>query len=148
MKLTTALLVIQTLCLVALAVLLLRTPTPSTAQTQPVSYPAASIAAPIDEARLRRIIREEVQALATQPANGAAAIPAPALQPPRDPGADQDQRAYVEQQLAYLMSVGEASQSDLMYLEQEIAKLSPADRREMLNRLARAVNAGQIKGHL
>lgn len=148
MKGNTVLLVIQALCLLVLVVLLLRAPTPSPTPTQTAADPyTITVAPPIDEARLRRIIREEVQALAAVQ-SGASGISTPTLQAPRDRAADHEQRAYVEQQLAYLTSVGEASQSDLMYLEHEIAKLSPADRREMLNRLARAINAGQIKGHL
>lgn len=145
MKVQTALLALQTLGLAALAVLVLRAPAP-TPVTEPVPT-FVTTAAPVDEARLRQIIREEIQALAgSESAPGT--ISAPALEPPRDRLADRTQRDYVEQQLAYLTSVGEATRSDLIYLEMEIAKLSPADRREMLNRLARAVNAGQIKGQL
>lgn len=145
MKANTTLVVIQALCLLALAVLLLRAPAPPPPKAESPVF--TTVATPVDEARLRRIIREEIQALvASQP--GGSTIPAPALMPPRDRAADLDQKDYVTQQLAYLASVGEASRSDMMHLEESIAKLSPADRREMLNRLARAINAGQIKGHL
>lgn len=145
MRAQTALLVLQTLGLAALAVLVLRAPAPPPTETESAVF--TSVATPIDEARLRRIIREEMQALAmSQPAGSA--ISAPALVPSRDRAADRDQRDYVEQQFAYLTSVGTASRSDMQHLEDSIAKLSPADRREMLNRLARAVNSGRIKGHL
>lgn len=141
--------VLQAFCLLALVMLLLRAPAPPPAPSQSAAGASASTAAPIDEARLRRIIREEMRALAARPPAGdEAVISSPALVPPRDRVADLEQRDYVEQQLAYLTSVGEATRSDMLHLEQEIAKLNPADRREMLSRLARAINAGRINGHL
>ena len=101
-----------------------------------------------DEDRLRQIIREE---LAAQPGGGFAPsnqVNAVAASGSVDSAKNQQQKELVTQQLEYFSSVGSISNTDMQKLQGEIAKLDNAGRKEMLGKLARAMNSGQIKGHL
>jgi hypothetical protein len=64
----------------------------------------------------------------------------------RDPGKDRTQRELVAGQIAHYRSVGRISETEMAGLQQDIAQLDPASRRELLNELTRAMNAKEIKG--
>jgi hypothetical protein len=126
----------------------LRAPSSTPAPAPSPAAPAATILAdpggPLsDEERLRQIIREELAALGSV----TAPAPAPALTAaPRDPGKDRTQRELVAGQIAHYRSVGRISETEMAGLQQDIAQLDPASRRELLNELTRAMNAKEIKG--
>lgn len=103
-----------------------------------ITIPAVGVT---DEERLRQIIREELAAL---PAPGAAGTPAVAMAP-RDAERDRAQREQVAAQITHFRSVGRISEAEMLDLQQDIAKLDPASRREMLATLMRAVNAREIQ---
>ncbi len=101
-----------------------------------------------DENQLRRIVREELAAqLGTLSATGAPMDSAD-VSAVRDEVKDQDQRERVAQQLNYHTSVGSISVRDMQVLQGEIAKLDAASRTEMLGKLTRALNSGQLDGRL
>ena len=54
----------------------------------------------------------------------------------------------VEQQLNYFSSVGSISEVEMQKLQGEIATLDKESRREMLGRLTRALNSGELEGRL
>ena len=60
----------------------------------------------------------------------------------------QYQREQVAQQLEYHTSVGSISDTDMQKLQGDIAKLDAAGRTEMLGRLKRALNSGDLDGRL
>ena len=97
-------------------------------------------AAAFDDASLRRVIREELTAHAR-----AAAMP---VSPPvvRDPAQDRLHKDRVEQQLAQYKRIGAVSPRQMQDLQDQIARLDPAGRKEMLSKLTRALNAREIDG--
>jgi hypothetical protein len=103
-----------------------------------ITIPAAGAT---DEERLRQIIREELAAL---PVPGTVGAPAIATAP-RDAERDRAQREQVAAQITHFRSVGRMSEAEMLGLQQDIAKLDPASRREMLATLTRAVNAREIQ---
>jgi len=54
----------------------------------------------------------------------------------------------VERQIDHYRSVGAISEMQMMDLQGEIARLDPASQREMLSKLARAMNAQEITGRM
>ncbi|MCG8432409.1 MAG: hypothetical protein MJA83_00080 [Gammaproteobacteria bacterium] len=158
MKILTALVVVQT----ALIVFLLATITDSNENPDPLVFTDQHSATDqlaenplsrstprevhyrLDEKRLRKIIREE---LAAQSNAGSArdtkAEPFQAYEAKHEV-----QREMVDQELEYFRSVGAISDMEMQDLQTEISKLTEADRREMLRKLIKAMNAGEIKGRL
>ena len=113
----------------------------------PASLTAGVQPVPLDEARLRQVVREELAAL-TVTAPGATR-PAVALVPaPRDAEKDRLQRERVAEQIDRYRTAGAISDAQMSELQNEIAQLDPASRREMLGKLTRAMNAGEIEGRL
>ena len=96
---------------------------------------------------LRRIIREELAAGHTRTAPASAPVPVPA-----QPEIDEIEMAYrrdeVADELEYLKERGDVSTMELDRLLARIARLDPQARTEMMNELNRAMNRGEIKGHL
>lgn len=150
MRILTALVLAQCLGVAFLVYQGARAPAPPTA-LPPVSVAASAPAmpgavplAPVDEQRLRQIVREE---LAT--AGGIAAARAPGAGPaPLPPEELARRREEIEQKLAFYRSAGRISEAEMSDLQGRIAKLDPASRREMLGRLTRAINAREIEGQL
>lgn len=101
-----------------------------------------------NELQLRNIIREELAAfsIATKRSDDPAGSAVTSETEYTDE--NQYQRDYVTQQLDYFESVGRISDAEMQNLQQEIVKLHPADRKRMLNRLIRTMNAGDIDGRL
>jgi hypothetical protein len=102
----------------------------------------------LDEERLRRIIREELDDHGAAIGAPATAPEPPKSPPPRDEAADRQQKELVERQLAYYKSVGVIQDDEMASLQTAIAKLNEADRREMMSKLMRALNAREITGRL
>lgn len=111
--------------------------------TAPLPQPVPPATA--DEQRLRQIIREELAALAIAGTAPAGPMQAAA---PRDPERDRAQREYVAAQIAHYRSVGRISDAEMQNLQQDIARLGPADRKAMLATLVQAMNAREIQGQM
>lgn len=104
----------------------------------------AGVAAPFDsraeDARLRQLIREEIDAAldrdraARRPSVGEARAEV-------DPAAIRE----VEDKLQFILSSGEISAAELDRLQLSIAQLDEASRKEKFSELARAINLGTVK---
>jgi hypothetical protein len=102
----------------------------------------------LDEAELRRIIREELAAsaaaslLAPPPATSGAVAQLPSA---ADAAHQLDR---VNQQLDEYIRAGSISEPEMAALQGEIARLDPAGQREALGKIVRAMNSGALAGHL
>jgi hypothetical protein len=101
----------------------------------------------LDEAELRRVIREE---LAASAAGLAASPPATSgavaqLSSAADAARQLDR---VNQQLDEYIRAGSISEPEMAALQGEIAKLDPAGQQETLGKIVRAMNSGALAGHL
>ena len=101
-----------------------------------------------DETRLRRIIREELAYLVAATSSDSTDAESETLARTRDPEADLNQKALVDQQIEYYRSMGRISDSEMDSLLGEAAKLNPPDRKQLMSKLVRALNAGEISGKL
>jgi hypothetical protein len=107
---------------------------------------ATSGAAPnLGEERLRAIIREEFAQLQSSVQGHASPAAAPT---PRKPAIDADRREAVAQQIEIYRGVGAITDAQMQELQVEIAQLDGAGRKEMMSKLVRALNSGEIKGRL
>jgi hypothetical protein len=105
---------------------------------------AASLAG---EERLRTIIAEELARLQLQPgtqSNASPAIPARA----RDEAADRRRQEHIAQQIENYKAAGTITDEQMWELQADIAKLDAASREQLLSRLVRALNSGELKGRL
>jgi hypothetical protein len=145
MKTLITLSVLQTIGIAALAVHAFREQ-PHVATdvrpTSPAANPVSSAAPSFDEERLRAVIREELARL--EPRGDAP----PAVAPPRNPSADRQRRESIEQRIEAYSAAGSITDSQMQELQAEIAKLDEASRRQMMSKLVRALNSGDIKGRL
>lgn len=146
--------VIQIVCLLLLMALVLnRDEEQSVATAETLARPAVArdpmptvtASSEAEEMQLRRIIRQEL-AVALQNRDEHRAKDAAAQQ--RSPEENRYQREYVSQQIDYYASVGSINEQEMQELQREIAELDTAGRKEMLSKLARTMNARQIKGQL
>jgi len=115
--------------------------------TQSQSYSNDTYLYP-DEDRLRQIIREELAAQPDGKFGPAKQMDAVYASTSTDKVENQYQREQVAQQLNYYTSVGSISDADMQKLQMEMAKLNEAGRKEMLGKLTRALNSGELKGRL
>jgi len=121
------------------------TPVSNGFNVPPVDARSSNSYSNLDEAQLRTIIREEFEtylAAGSAPGNEAQAAESSYT------AENQYQADAVMQQLDYFESVGRISEMEMQNIQIEIAKLHKSDRRQMLNRLIRTMNAGDVKGHL
>lgn len=106
----------------------------------------------LDEAQLRRIIRDELGEVLNARRTTATGHEDNGLENggnrQRNTAEDEYRATFVEQQLEYYKSVGEITPLQMQDLQAEIARLDHADRRQALSNLMRAMNAGEIRGHL
>lgn len=102
----------------------------------------------LDEDRLRQIIREELAAQPDGRFEPAKQMDAAFASNSTDKAENQYQRELVAQQLVYFSSVGSISHADMQMLQMEIAKLDEASQKEMLGKLTRALNSGELDGRL
>ena len=120
----------------------------SAVQVGRYDVPPATAVPALDETRLRQIIREELGYLtrqvtvAGQQEGNANAMATEDLQ------VRAQQRDYVAQQIEYYRSMGAISNEEMDELQFEVARLGSADRKQMMSRLVRAMNAGEIRGKL
>ena len=101
-----------------------------------------------NEDQLRQIIREELAAQLDSSFGPAEQMDEVFASNSTDKAENQYQRELVAQQLNYHTSVGSISDTDMLMLQGEIAKLDEAGRKEMLSGLTRALNSGQLEGRL
>jgi hypothetical protein len=74
---------------------------------------------------------------------------APAVaQRPRDVSADLHRREAIAQQIETYRATGTITDAQMQELQADIAKLDEASRKQMMSRLLRALNSGDIKGRL
>lgn len=104
----------------------------------------------VDEQKLRQVVRDEIR---SDLAGFGAKVPAPknkqalaALQ--RDSADEASRRDQVEQQIESYENIGQVSDAQMQRLEAGIGRLSPVDRKQMMLKLVRAINAQEIKGRL
>ena len=97
---------------------------------------------------MRRVIREEILAAS------AAIVPAqsglarnPAETPPT-PVASPAQVALVNRRVDDYIQTGVISESEMVRLQSDIARLDPAARRAAMQKLVRAMNTGALDGRL
>ena len=123
-------------------------PVSDTAKLQPADHYAAENNRDLNETQLRRIVREELEAhwsgLSVPPTQ----VPSDALPDAVDEAENQYQMDFVAQKVEYFRSVGDISNVEMQDLLTNIAKLDKAGQQEMLGRLSRAMNAGEIRGLL
>ena len=101
----------------------------------------------LNEATLRRIIREELAALPATTATLQTAEEGNAAGSTHDPDGAL-QLELVNEQLDGYIRAGAISDTEMAALQGEIAKLDKATRHEVLGRLVRAINSGSLKGQL
>ena len=103
----------------------------------------------ITEDRLRRIIQEELRShLGRMDLNASQQQAQLIAEQDVDGAVVSAQREFVLGQLDYYSSVGSISAADMTQLQMEIAKLDETGRKEMMSRLNRALNTGELKGNL
>jgi len=108
----------------------------------PAWHESTQVSPPLDEQRLRRIIREELDARSHR---GAVDARSPMARNVPD---DTHRKVFVDQQIEYFRSVGRISAEEMNDMQREIAKLDPAGRKDAMSRLMRAMNSGEIRGQL
>lgn len=147
MKTLIALSVLQTIAIAALVVHEFREPAHVAVDVQPATPIAPSTVSPaapsVDEERLRAVIREELAQLHVQ-----RDAPPPVAPLPRNRPVDPQQRAVVEQQIEAYRGVGAITESQMQDLQADIAQLDDPTRKQMMSKLIRALNSGDIKGRL
>ena len=120
-------------------------PTAPAAQS-PASVSSADGASQADAERLRAILREELAQEHIRP------VQEPIQPDPvhsRTPSpAELQQRDVVAQQIEAYRGTGTITDAQMLELQADIAQLDAASRRQMLSKLTRALNTGEIKGRL
>jgi hypothetical protein len=139
--------VLQTIGIAALVMHAFREERPVAPEVRPSSAAQSTIG--FDEQHLRAIIREELTRLPGQSGLSADAPP-PVATPARsrDPIADQHRRETIAQQIDAYRSAGAITDAQMQELQADIAQLDDASRKQMMTRLMRALNSGDIKGRL
>lgn len=116
---------------------------PPLSSASPASSSGA--ASSIGEERLRAIVREELARLPLS-AQGNASSSVEAQ--PRNPSVDVFQRDAVAQQIEAYRGAGTITDAQMQELQTNIAQLDAASRKQMMSKLIRALNSGEIKGRL
>ena len=130
-----------------------RAPVPGLIETRPDTgfsneRQSASVASFPNEQQLRQIIRDELIAhMDVQGQNDDRARPA-VIRDAITESEYQDRRDRVGERINYFSSVGRISEAEMQRLQADIATLNKAGRREMLGRLTRALNSGELDGNL
>lgn len=140
--------VLQTIGIAALVVHAFREERPAAPDLRPSSTVESTIGFD-EQQQLRAIIREELSRLQGQlatPVEASPTAPAPARR--RDPAADRQRSEAVAQQIEAYSSVGAITDTQMQELQADIAQLDDASRKQMLSKLLRALNSGDIKGRL
>ena len=140
----------QTIGIAALVVHAFREeqPAPDALASPPAAAIAPGAAQIVDEERLRRIVREELAQQHNRPASGHDMSAAQAAPPRAATAADLQRRDNIAQRIEAYAAMGAISDTQMMELQTDIARLDPASRRQMMSRLVRALNSGDLKGRL
>ena len=101
-----------------------------------------------NEQQLRQIIREELIAHGEAPGIRDDRAEPVIVRSESAEAEYQIRRDQVVEQIDYFSSVGRISEVEMQRLQTEIATLDKAGRREMLGRLTRALNSGELAGNL
>jgi hypothetical protein len=109
------------------------------------SGPTSGVASNVREERLRIIVREELARLQSS-AQGSASSSLEAQR--RNPTTDVHQREAVAQQIETYRGAGAITDAQMQELQADIAQLDDASRKQMMSKLIRALNSGEIKGRL
>jgi hypothetical protein len=112
----------------------------------PAAMSAPAGASQLDEERLRAILREELAQEHIRPVQEP--IPTDAVRPRTPSTAELQQRDGVAQQIEAYRAAGTITDAQMQELQADIAKLDAASRKQMLSKLTRALNTGEIKGRL
>jgi hypothetical protein len=109
------------------------------------SGPTSGVAPDVREERLRTIVREELARLQSS-AQGDASTSLE--EQPRDPSADLHHREAIAQQIEAYRGAGAITDAQMQELQADIAQLDNVSRKQMMSKLIRALNSGEIKGRL
>jgi len=122
------------------------TATKETMATVDVLGQPTAMTQPISENRLRQIVREELRSQSK--VNRASQEGSSIDEEPVAVSAAEFQRRYESavQDLDYYLEQGEISDVDMAKLQMDIAMLDPEARTQMLSRLTRAINSGELRG--
>jgi hypothetical protein len=121
-------------------------PTP---QSSPVARgPGQEATVGIDEALIRRIIREELASSRLQKLEDGYIADVTSLPDPQMDLEYQRRSLIVDGRLNYFGQVGQITPEEMTSLQADIARLRPEDREAMFRHLVRALNSGAIKGRL
>ena len=122
----------------------------SAAPTGPRVADAGQAADALTAEQVRKIVREELRAQigALASSAGAVGMDSTAAPDPYDEIEYQQQYELVDQELDFFINQGTISDTDMAVLQMEIAKLDPEGREEMLRRIVRALNSGELDGRL
>jgi hypothetical protein len=119
-----------------------------TSHVKPADHCVAGDSRNLDETQLRRIVREELEAHWTTFSVMPTQVLSAAMPEAIDEAENRYQMDFVAEKVGYFQSVGDISDVEMQGLLTEIAKLDKAGQQEMLGRLVRALNAGEIRGLL
>ena len=161
MKILTALIVLQTIAVIALLFKFasfeteMSSTAPDSALTRKVVAEAVvdRTATYGDEEQLRKIIREELASI-LQSSRESRPLPEPEIASEAQESKRQDetdhqyQRELVQGQLDSYASQGSISEIEMADLQMEIAKLDKSGRKMMLREMTKMLNSGELKGHL
>ena len=109
---------------------------------------------PANMEQLRGMVREELTAalqsveLGKQPAQRMSSTPAQLTDYQRSDAEYAHEREIAQNEIAYFVSRGSISESEMAGLQIQISKLDQAGRKEMLRELAKALNSGDLEGRL
>jgi hypothetical protein len=98
-----------------------------------------------DEERLRKIVREELTPLLAQRIRQAK--PA-AAERERNESEDRRRSELIAQQIETYRAVGSITDQQMQELQAGIAELDEASRKQMMSRLIRSLNSGELEGRL
>ena len=112
-----------------------------------VALPKADSPRPLDEGRLRQIVREELAALLNTFSNSAPHSAAGKGPAPVSAAEYQYRLDAVMQNLDYYIGQGKISDTDMTKFQAEIARLDDEGRRQMLSLLSQAISSGELDGH-
>ena len=117
---------------------------PSTSTAQPLA---------LDEEVIRRVVREELARLPQYPValagdNDSDGVDRFESEPREQRRTNTERREVVAGRIDQLRAIGSMTQHDFEQLQEDIARLAPEDRQQMLNRIARAINLGEVRATL
>lgn len=111
------------------------------------SYAAASTTPTIDGERIRQILKEELADLSKDNAGPAPQARAAAVAADRNTGGEQPRSsalARMNYELDAFVQKGRMDESEMAQFQLRLGELPPAQQNEMLSKLTKAINSGQL----